>query len=140
MSPEKTGSPIRVLCIDDHPLVRKGIASILNNEADIDLVAEGGNGQDAVELFRRHQPDVTLMDLRMPQLDGIAAVKLIRAEFPAAKIIALTSFDGDQDIYRAARPACAVTCSKRWSIPKCSTPFVWSTAASGCCRRKWPNG
>ncbi len=101
MTAEKTGSLIRVLCIDDHPLVRKGIASILNNEADIDLVAEGGNGQDAVELYRRHQPDVTLMDLRMPQLDGIAAVKLIRAEFPAAKIIALTSFDGDQDIYRA---------------------------------------
>ena len=101
MPAEKSGPPIRVLCIDDHPLVRKGIASILHNESDIDLVAEGGNGQDAVELFRRHQPDVTLMDLRMPQVDGIAAVKLIRAEFADAKIIALTSFDGDQDIYRA---------------------------------------
>jgi DNA-binding NarL/FixJ family response regulator len=92
---------IRVLCIDDHPLVRKGIASILANEADIQLVAEGGDGRDAVELFRRHRPDVTLMDLRMPELDGIAAVKQIRGEFPEAKIIALTSFDGDQDIYRA---------------------------------------
>jgi len=92
---------IRVLCVDDHPLVRKGIAAILANEADIELVAEAGNGREAVEAFRRHRPDVTLMDLRMPELDGTAAVKLIHAEFPDAKIIALTSFDGDQDIYRA---------------------------------------
>src|SRR5579872_4076829 len=92
---------IRVLCVDDHPLVRKGIAAILNNEADMTLVAEAENGLHAVELFRQHQPDVTLMDLRMPVLDGIAAVELIRSEFPDAKIIALTSFDGDQDVYRA---------------------------------------
>jgi len=92
---------IRVLCVDDHPLVRKGIAAILANESDIELVAEAGTGRDAVEAFRRHRPDVTLMDLRMPQLDGTAAVKLIRGEFPDARIIALTSFDGDQDIYRA---------------------------------------
>lgn len=96
-----TATLIRVLCADDHPLVRKGIVAILSNEPDIELVAEAGNGRDAVELFKQHQPDVTLMDLRMPQLDGIGAVKLIRAEFPDAKIIALTSFDGDQDVYRA---------------------------------------
>jgi DNA-binding NarL/FixJ family response regulator len=100
MSEGQVGS-IRVLCVDDHPLVRKGIAAILANEADIELVAEAGNGRDAVEAFRRHRPDVTLMDLRMPQLDGTAAIKLIRAEFPDSRIIALTSFDGDQDIYRA---------------------------------------
>ena len=93
--------PIRVLCVDDHPLVRKGIAAILSNEPDMELVAEAENGRDAVELFRKHRPDVTLMDLRMPDVDGIAAVKLIRDEFPQAKIIALTSFDGDQDVYRA---------------------------------------
>jgi two-component system NarL family response regulator len=93
--------PIRVLCVDDHPLVRKGIASILGNEADMWLVAEAGNGRDAVELFRRHHPDVTLMDLRMPVLDGIAAARAICGEFPDARIIALTSYDGDQDIYRA---------------------------------------
>ncbi|WP_437201477.1 response regulator [Planctomicrobium sp. SH664] len=92
---------IRVLCIDDHPLVRKGIASILQHEADMLLVAEGENGEQAVELFRRHQPDVTLMDLRMPGLDGIGATIRIHQEFPEARIIALTSFDGDQDIYRA---------------------------------------
>lgn len=92
---------IRVLCVDDHPLVRKGIASILGNEPDMKLVAEAGNGQDAVAMFKAHEPDVTLMDLRMPDLDGIEATKRIRAESPDAKIIALTSFDGDQEIYRA---------------------------------------
>ncbi len=92
---------IRVLCVDDHPLVRKGIASILANETDMRLVAEASNGREAVELFRLHRPDVTLMDLRLPGLDGIAAIKEIRLEFPEARVIALTSFDGDQDIYRA---------------------------------------
>jgi DNA-binding NarL/FixJ family response regulator len=92
---------IRVLCVDDHPLIRKGIASILANEPDIDLVAEAAGGQEAVRLFREFHPDVTLMDLRMPGVDGIAATKTIRDEFPAARIIALTSYDGDQDIYGA---------------------------------------
>jgi DNA-binding NarL/FixJ family response regulator len=101
MSTPATEPPIRVLCVDDHPLVRKGIASILATESDVQLVAEAGDGQDALQLFRQHKPDVTLMDLRMPRLDGIEAVKQIRAEFPDAKIIALTSYDGDQDIYRA---------------------------------------
>jgi DNA-binding NarL/FixJ family response regulator len=101
MSTPATDPPIRVLCVDDHPLVRKGIASILATEPDVQLVAEAGDGQDALQLFRQHKPDVTLMDLRMPKLDGIEAVKQIRAEFPDAKIIALTSYDGDQDIYRA---------------------------------------
>ncbi|HSU67236.1 MAG TPA: response regulator transcription factor [Tepidisphaeraceae bacterium] len=94
-------SEIRVICVDDHPLVRKGIASIICNEPDMKLVGEAGTGQDALALFRTHQPDVTLMDLRMPNVDGIEATKQIRAEFPEAKIIALTSFDGDQEIYRA---------------------------------------
>jgi len=99
MTPE---SPkIKVLCVDDHPLVRKGIASILANESDMRLVGEAGNGHEAVELFRVHHPDVTLMDLRMPGVDGIEATRSIRREFPDARIIALTSYDGDQDIYRA---------------------------------------
>ncbi len=92
---------IGVLCVDDHPLVRKGVASILANETDMLLVAEASNGREAVELFRLHQPDVTLMDLRLPELSGIAATKEIRLEFPGARIIALTSFDGDQEIYQA---------------------------------------
>jgi len=93
--------PIRVLCVDDHPLVRKGIASILANETDMQLVAEAGGGNEAVALFRQYRPDVTLMDLRMPDMDGTEATRAIRQEFPEAKIIALTSYDGDQDIYRA---------------------------------------
>jgi DNA-binding NarL/FixJ family response regulator len=101
MAIPSSATVIRVICVDDHPLVRKGIALILGNEADMALVGEAGNGRDAVQLFRQRQPDVTLMDIRMPELDGIDAVKQIRAEFPDAKIIALTSFDGDQDIYRA---------------------------------------
>lgn len=101
MNTRTTSQPIRVLCVDDHPLVRKGILAILANESDIELVAEGSNGREAVELYRRHQPDVTLMDLRMSELDGIAATRQIRNEFPGARIIALTSYDGDRDILRA---------------------------------------
>jgi DNA-binding NarL/FixJ family response regulator len=101
MPPEHPLPIIRVLCADDHPLVRKGIASILANEADTKLVAEASNGREAVELFRLHRPDVTLLDLRMPELDGVAATRAILAEFPDARLIALTSYDGDQEIYQA---------------------------------------
>ncbi len=100
MSGEQS-STIRVLCVDDHPLVRKGIASILANEPDITLVAEAGNGREAIEQYRRFKPDVTLMDLRMPEMDGIEATRQSRREFPDAKIVALTSYDGDQDVFRA---------------------------------------
>lgn len=100
---ERIGSDpvIRVLAVDDHPLVRKGIASILANETDMELVAEAGNGSEAVEMFEQRHPDVVLMDLRMPQMDGIEATRKIRQADPEARIIALTSYDGDQDIYRA---------------------------------------
>ncbi len=101
MAEEQPGSPIRVLCADDHPLIRKGIASILANEADTLLVAEASNGREAVELFRTHKPDVVLLDLHMPEMDGVAATKIILKECPDARIIALTSYDGDQEIYRA---------------------------------------
>lgn len=94
-------STISILCVDDHPLVRKGVAAIIANEPDMCLVAEAATGHHAVELFRLHQPDVTLMDLRLPEMDGIEAIRQIRQEFPEARILALTSYDGDQDIYRA---------------------------------------
>ncbi|MEO8100694.1 MAG: response regulator transcription factor [Acidobacteriota bacterium] len=92
---------VRVLCVDDHPLVRKGIAAIIANEPSLQLVGEAGNGREAVEKFRELLPDVVLMDLRMPEMDGIEATKQIRQLSPDAKIIALTSYDGDQDIYKA---------------------------------------
>jgi DNA-binding NarL/FixJ family response regulator len=87
--------------VDDHPIVRKGIASLVANEIDMELVAEAAGGQEAVDVHRVVQPDVTLMDLRLPDLDGVSATRMIREEFPGARIIALTSYDGDQEIYRA---------------------------------------
>ncbi len=90
-----------ILCVDDHPLVRKGIAAILANEKDMKLIAEAGSGAEAVAAFRQFYPAVTLMDLRMPGMDGIETTKEIRKIDPDAKIIALTSYDGDQEIYRA---------------------------------------
>jgi DNA-binding NarL/FixJ family response regulator len=101
MAVETTTTTIRVMCVDDHPLVRKGIAFILANEPDMELVGEAANGDEAVRLFRQLRPDVTLMDLRMADTDGVVATGNIRSEFPDARIIALTSYDGDQDIYRA---------------------------------------
>jgi DNA-binding NarL/FixJ family response regulator len=101
METVEVGSVIRVLCVDDHPIVRKGIASLLANESDLKLVAEAASGRQAVELHRALQPDVTLMDLKLPDLDGVSATKLIREESPHARIIALTSYDGDQEVYRA---------------------------------------
>lgn len=92
---------ISILTVDDHELVRKGIAAILSTEMDMYLVAEAETGEDAVRLHRRHRPDVTLMDLRLPDKNGIETTREIRSEVPGAKIIALTSYDGDQDIYRA---------------------------------------
>jgi two-component system NarL family response regulator len=92
---------IRVMIVDDHQIVRQGLVALINTEPGLTVIAEGADGQQAVELFRQHQPDVTLMDLRMPVLTGVAATKAIRQDFPKARIIVLTTFDGDEDIYRA---------------------------------------
>jgi len=96
-------APIRVLIADDHPLVRRGLAAIINMEEDAAVVGEAGDGEEAVMLWRRLRPDVTLMDLRMPKLDGVQAIKRIRAEDPAAGIIVVTTFDHDEDIYAGLR-------------------------------------
>jgi DNA-binding NarL/FixJ family response regulator len=92
---------IRILSVDDHDLVRKGIAAILSTEPDLELVAAASSGAEAVRFFRQHRPDVTLMDLRLADMSGIEVTAAIRGEFPDARIIALTSYDGDQDIYKA---------------------------------------
>jgi two-component system, NarL family, response regulator len=93
--------PIRVLVADDHPVVRTGLAAVLVQEADLELVGEAENGARAVALYRRHQPDVCLMDLRMPVINGVEAIRTITTEFPAARILALTTYEGDADIRRA---------------------------------------
>jgi DNA-binding NarL/FixJ family response regulator len=92
---------IRILVVEDHHVVRQGLVALLNTVADMSVVAEGADGRQAVDLFRQHEPDVTLMDLRMPNMSGVDAVAQIRHDFPAARIIVLTTFDGDEDIYRA---------------------------------------
>jgi len=94
---------IRVLVADDHTVVRDGLVAIIQQEKDMEVVAETGDGHQAVELWKKHKPDVTLMDLRMPELDGVNAIYEIRAADPNARIIVLTTFDGDEDIYRGMR-------------------------------------
>ncbi len=93
-------SPIRILTVDDHPLLREGIAALVGGESDMKLVAEASNGEDAIEQFRLHRPDVTLMDLQMPTLNGIEAIIGIRAGCPNARIIVLTTYTGDVQVLR----------------------------------------
>jgi two-component system NarL family response regulator len=93
--------PIRILVAEDHLVARVGVMTIVNMQPDMAVVAEASNGQQAVELFRKHQPDVTLLDLRMPVMGGVEAATAIRAEFPGARMIALTTYGGDEDIRRA---------------------------------------
>ncbi len=92
---------IRVFSVDDHPLLREGISALVNNQPDMTLVAEASNGAEAIELFKQHQPDVTLLDLRLPDLSGIDILIAIRTEIPQARIIILTTFEGDVEIHRA---------------------------------------
>ena len=95
--------PIRVLVVDDHPLLREGIAAFVLGESDMTLVAQACNGCEALACFREHQPDVTLMDLQMPEMDGVAATAAIRAEWPSARIVMLTTYRGDVQALRALR-------------------------------------
>ncbi len=94
---------IRILTVDDHALLRDGIAALIGNQADMELVAEACNGREAIELFREHRPDVTLMDLQMPEMGGIDALSAIRGEFPEARIIVLTTYAGDVQVFRAMK-------------------------------------
>ena len=95
--------PIRILCVDDHPIVRQGIAGLVGMHADLELVAEAANGREAIQQFRTHRPDVTLMDLQMPEMNGLDAISAIRGEFPEARIIVLTTYEGDVQALRAIK-------------------------------------
>jgi len=97
----KKKNVIRVMLVDDHPAFRKGLAMLISSEPDLEVVAETGDGNEAIELFRRHTPDITLMDLRLPGMGGVEATIAIRKEFPDARVIVLTTFDMDEDIFRA---------------------------------------
>jgi DNA-binding NarL/FixJ family response regulator len=100
-------TPIRVMAVDDHPIVRSGLAAVIAEEPDLAFVAQAGNGQEAIAMFRAARPDVTLMDLRMPVLGGVDAIRAIRSEFPEARIIALTTYEGDVDIHHALQAGAA---------------------------------
>ena len=95
--------PIRILSVDDHPLIRQGIASLLATQADMNLVAQAANGCEAIQEFHRHRPDITLMDLQMPEMNGLDAIIAIRGEFPEARIIVLTTYAGDVQALRALK-------------------------------------
>ena len=94
---------IRILTVDDHPLVRRGIAGLVTGESDMTLIAEAANGREAIQQFRAHRPDVTLMDLQMPEMSGLDAIIAIRGEFPDARIIVLTTYAGDVQALRALK-------------------------------------
>jgi DNA-binding NarL/FixJ family response regulator len=96
-------TPIRVLIVDDHAVVQQGLIAIINEESDMVVVGQAQNGIEAIALFRQEQPDITLMDLRMPEMGGVEAITTLCAEFNTARIIVLTTYDGDEDIYRGLR-------------------------------------
>src|SRR5881227_368185 len=97
----KNNNKIRIMVIDDQAVVRQGFVALINTVADMEVIAEGINGQQAIDLYRQHKPDITLIDLRMPVVGGVEAIAAIRREFPDARLIVLTTYDGDEDIYRS---------------------------------------
>jgi DNA-binding NarL/FixJ family response regulator len=96
-------NPVRILSVDDHPLIRQGVAGLVGSQADMKVIAEAANGREAIQQFHRHRPDITLMDLQMPEMNGLDAIIAIRGEFPEARIIVLTTYAGDVQALRAIK-------------------------------------
>jgi len=101
ISMTEASGPIRILIVDDHPIMRVGIAAIINAQPDMKVVAQAGNAAEAIRMFAETQPDLTMMDLRLPDRSGVEAIREIRARFPKARIIVLTTYEGDEDIHQA---------------------------------------
>lgn len=97
----ENGAKIKVLVVDDHPIVRVGIAAIINARTDMEAIAQCGTGEEAIDLFEQHRPDITLMDLRLPKMSGVDAIRTIRMRHPKACFVVLTTYEGDEDIYQA---------------------------------------
>ncbi|MEO8256670.1 MAG: response regulator transcription factor [Acidobacteriota bacterium] len=127
-------APLRLMIVDDHRLLRKGIARLLDLEPGMTVVAEAGHGEEAVEQFRRHKPDVTLMDLELPRMDGVEAITVIRREYPNARVIALTMYQGDEDIHRAVQ-AGAVAYLLKDTVPETLVQVIHDVHAG---RRVFP--
>ncbi|HTW68078.1 MAG TPA: response regulator transcription factor [Bryobacteraceae bacterium] len=123
-------APIRILAVDDHPMILAGLQATLNLEPDFTVVASANDGSEAVALYRLHQPDVTLMDLRMPKMSGVEAIRAIRGEFPAARIIVLSTYKGDEDIHRAMSAGAATYLLKNMLAAKV-TEVIRNVVAGG---------
>src|SRR3974390_3002464 len=99
--PAREGGKIRILVVDDHPIMRFGIAAIVNSTPDMETVAQAGSGEDAIELYEEHLPDITLMDLQLPGISGVEAIRAIMSRHPEARFVVLTTYEGDEDIHQA---------------------------------------
>jgi DNA-binding NarL/FixJ family response regulator len=121
---------IRVLIVDDHPMIRAGLRATIDPEADMTVVASASTGREALEQYRQHQPDVMLIDLKMPEMGGVDAIRAIRTEFPSAKIIVLSTYQGDEDIYRSLE-AGAVTYLLKDTLAEKIVGVIREVAAGG---------